>query len=589
MPIATDMRTVPGLLAARASNTPHSPAFCFRRDSRTWEQVDWGDFAECVGHAAARLAQAGLFPGDRIGILAPTCIEWEYAQMGALHLGAVVVGIDANYPEETRHALLRSLRLSALAVEHAAILERIPSDLVAGLKFVIVFDGSAPPMGFPVPCIKDALDSPQPAALAQRGPPRACAEDVAIVVFSSGTSGAPKPIAYTHGQVVLAVEAIVEVFPDIAEQSHFLCWLPLAQLFQRILNFCAIAKGATSYIVADPRNVMNELPSAAPVLLIGVPRFYERVRQGIEDNVASLNGVRGVLGRQGLRFLRRSAAGVRSAADRLLAPALERWVLSRLRAAFGMNLRYLISGSAPMPGPLLRWYESLGLPIYEAYGVSENIVPIAMNRPGARRSGTAGQPLPLNDVKLGDDGEILVRGPGVFSGYLDAATEHPLRPDGFWTTGDLGKFDTDGFLTVTGRKRDVFKSSGGRWVTPEHIEAAVQKVPCIDQVVVLGDSLAGIVAIACINAADPQKQLLQERLRSALVELPPGERPQIVLVRSRPFTIEGGELTTNLKVRRRAIAEEHRSAIARGVSELKRVQAAPGTKADRLPVIVECQ
>ena len=611
MRAAINMRTVPGLLAARAAKTPRSPAFRFRRDSTDWEPVAWGNFAERVGRVAARFAQAGLSPGDRIGILAPTCIEWEYTQMGALRLGAVVVGIDPNYPEETRHALLRSLRLSALAVKDAATLERVPVDVFDRFRFIIVFDGSAPPADFPVKCLRGALDAIEPAEQAPESLPGPSAENVAIVAFSSGTSGTPKPIAFTHEQVVLAVEAIVGAFPEIGEGSCFVCWLPLANLFQRVINFCAIAKGATSYIVTDPRSVMNELPSAAPVLLIGVPRFYEHVHEGIENRIASWTGLPGMLGRRGLELLRRRSEEVPAVTDRLLAPILDRWVLSRLRAAFGANLRYLISGSAPMPKRLLRWYESLGLPVYEAYGASENIVPIAMNRPGARRLGTVGQPLPLNDVKLGDDGEILVRGPGMFSGYLDTANARSPRPDGFWPTGDLGELDTDGYLTVTGRKGDAFKSPGGRWIAPEHVEAALQRVPCIGQAVVLGDGLAGIVALAYVNAAalrtrqsshpaqtspspegafaPAEKRSLRAELHSALAELPPGGRPQIVLIRGHPFSVEEGELTTNLKVRRRAIAQKYRSVIERAFRELERVQAIPGPKATDLPLVVECE
>ena len=605
------MRTVPGLLAHRASRTPRTPAYCVRRDSTAWEAVDWGDFASRVDNVAAELARSGLAPGDRIGILAPTCIEWEYTQMGALRLGAVVVGIDPYYPEETRHALLRSLRLTSLVVEDRAVLERMPAEVLERIKLIMIFKGPTPTTACRVLPLQEALAGSEFAGRVLQSRPGPSADNVAIVVFSSGTSGAPKPIAFTHEQVVLAIEAIVEAFPDIAEESHFVCWLPLANLFQRIINFCAITKGVTSYMVSDPRNVMNELPSAAPSLMIGVPRFYERVREGIEHQVSSLRGIPGLLGRLALGIARRRADGHRSVTDSLLAPALDKWVLPRVRGAFGPNLRYLISGSAPMPWRLLHWYEAVGLPVYEAYGASENIIPISMNRPGTRRLGTVGQPLAPNDVRLGSDGEILVRGPGVFSGYLDSTNAQALRPDGFWATGDLGELDADGFLSVTGRKSEVFKSPGGRWIVPENIESALQTVPYIGQAVVVTDGIPGLVALACMDVTalrsrrlsrpgetarlptsaltDSEKQALQAELRSALAELPSSERPRVVLVRSHPFTVEGGELTANLKLRRRVIALKYRSVINRALVELDIPRGDPESRETGLPLIVECE
>ena len=605
------MDTIPRLLAERAAKTPGAPAFCVKRGATSWEPIHWQQFADRVEGVAAKLGEFGLSRGDRIGILAPTSIEWEYVQMGALRLGAVVVGVDPSYPEETRHALLRSLRLAALAVKDAAALDLISPDVRNALKCLIVFAGPAQEAGGPTLSVQETLDARGSTPATPASLPEPAAHDLAIVVFSSGTSGTPKPIAYTHQQVVLAVGAIVEAFPAVAEGSRLVCWLPLANLFQRIINFCAVANGAISYIVSDPRNVMNELPSAAPALFIGVPRFYERVQEGIESRISAMSGVAGLLGRLGLGLVRRRAEGTASATDRLLAPLVEKWVLSRLRGTFGPNLRYLISGSAPMPKRLLNWYESIGLPVYEAYGVSENIVPIAMNRPGERRLGTVGPPLRLNDVRLGDGGEILVRGPGVFSGYLDAMEAPSPRPDGFWSTGDLGAFDTNGFLTVTGRKSDVFKTSSGRWLVPAHVEAALQAVPWVGQAVVLGEGLPGIVALLHIDSAifrsrhspaagsaassslgglsQAEKQLLVSELQSALAALPHGERPQAILIRTRPFTVEEGELTTNLKVRRHAIAQKYRVAIDGAIHDLERARRSTAGPETALPLVVDVQ
>lgn len=596
-------RTLPALLAERVHQTPEATAFRVVSGAHQGPSVTWAEFAVATNAVAHALSRHGLTPGDRIGILAPNCVEWEYVQMGALRLGAVVVGIDPNYADDTLRAAVGSAGLSALAVQNRATLERIPGKLIDSLKCVVTFEAVTSPMARTMQ-IGDALTtSAIPSALA---PPSGA--DHAIVVFSSGTTGAPKAIAYTHEQVVAAVNAIVEAFPGIEQGAgSLLCWLPLANLFQRIINFCAIAKGATSYVVGNPREVMQALPVACPDLLIGVPRFYERVYQGVVDSVASLSGVRGMLGRWALDLMRRRADSASSPSDRVLGRLADALVLRRLRGAFGPRLRYLICGSAPMPEGLLRWYEAIGLPIYEAYGVGENIIPVAMNRPGERRLGSVGKPLSLNEVRIDNDGEILVRGPGLFSGYL-SGTSGPdtarQRAD-YWPTGDLGSFDSDGFLSVTGRKADIFKSPGGRWLSPTRIEAQLRTVSVIDQAVVFGAGRPALIAVVSLNLAalrasprcgidtqsasapgsitDAQMSFVRDAVREAVALLPKHERPQAVLLITRPFTVSGGELTSNLKLRRRAIEEKFRTAIENAYAQLSRV--AKGSPDGALPLI----
>ena len=263
---------------------------------------------------------------------------------------------------------------------------------------------------------------------------------------------------------MIAVRAILDAFPEIDEGAQLLCWLPLANLFQRIINFCAIERGATSYVVEDPREVVQHLATANPHVFIGVPRFFEKLHAGIEERLAASPAVVRRLARWGLAAGTRRAERLRAGlgvgfGDRMRWRIADALVVRRLRAVFGHNIRFLISGSAPMPVWLLEWFEGLGLPVLEAYGVSEDIVPVAMNRPAARKLGTVGRPMLGNEVALGPDSEIRVRGPGVFRGYLGTESPAPAA-DGFWATGDLGEFTSDGFLRLTGRKSDAFKTRG---------------------------------------------------------------------------------------------------------------------------------
>jgi len=596
--------TLPSLLAKRVRETPGTAAFRPLDSGRAGSAVTWAEFASAADAVASALHHRGVRRGDRIGILARTCVEWEFAQMGALRLGAIVVGIDPNYADDTLRRLFQALRLAVVVVADAPMLARVPADVLKSVKLVVTLAGTAPLDGRSL-SIDEAL-------VAESGPlsmlPAPEGTDLAIVVFSSGTSGLPKPIAYTHQQVVHAVETIVAAFPDVAAGNSLLCWLPLANLFQRILNFCAIARGVTVFVLGDPRKVMDVLPVAAPRLLIGVPLFYERVYQGILQRVSSLAGMRGALARWGLGLLRRKADAALTSGDRMLAPLAERLVFRSLRGVFGARLEYLVSGSAPMPDSLLRWYDALGLPVYEAYGVSENVVPIALNHPGTRRLGSVGKPSAMNEVRVAADGEILVRGPGVFGGYLDQSeVDSRPAPDGFWPTGDLGALDADGYLSITGRKADVFKSPSGRWIAPARIEALLRGIPGVDEAVIVGAGRPVVIAIVGVNAqalgtaagaarrdaahlhapAEADLRFLRDAVSATVAALPAEERPRALLVSTRAFSVSGGELTSNLKLRRHAIEEKLRTTIDDAYARLRAAKV-PGREGEASPLVLLC-
>jgi long-chain acyl-CoA synthetase len=563
---ALDAPTLPRLLAARTAATPHAVAFVARAPDGDWRERSWQAFAARVDALARAFVAAGLRPGQRLGILARTSVAWEEVQMAALAAGAVVVGLDPNYADATLNAAAAQARLHTLVTDDAAALARLQPEVRDPLALTLEISADGP-RGLDAFLRRHAS---QPAVL-----PVASPDDGALVTFSSGTTGAPRAILYTHAQVRLAVRAITAAFPTIGAGTRLLCWLPLANLFQRVLDCCAVATGATSYVVADPRQAMAEAAAVRPQLMIGVPRFFERVHAEIVGRVA-----RGPLPAQWL-FARAVAAGAAASvaatpARRLAQRAADRLVLARVRAAFGGEIEFLVSGSAPMPRHLLDWYEAVGLPMYEAYGVSEDIVPIALNRPGARRLGTTGQPLAPNEVKVAGDGEVLVRGPGVFAGYLFAPPDAPT-PDaeGWWRTGDLGSLDDDGYLAVAGRKGDAFKTSTGRWIQPTTIEERLARIAYVTHVAAGGLARkAPAVVIDIDPAAAPDPARIAADVRAASIDLAAHARPAVVVIAAAPFSIAGGELTSNLKLRRAAILARHASALDEGYAALERDAAA---------------
>lgn len=544
--------TLPGLLERRTALAPGAPAYVVPDDGGRWHPVDWRSFRDRVGAAARGLAAGGLRRGDRIAILAPTSLDWDVCQLAALSLGACVVGIDPHYPADLADALVADLRPAILVAGGPELLGRIRPETGATLRAVALFEGSAPGV---LPWRSLAAE---PAA-----PPHDCAPgEPALVAFSSGTSGRPKAVTYTHRQVALACEAILDRFADIEEGSTLVCWLPLANLFQRIINFCSMAGGGSSWVVSDPRRAVEVARIAAPQVFIAVPRFLEKLWDGMRKKLADLPAPARVPIERAVEAarlqVRLEQRGERVPFTlRLAAAAARRTILRPLRRVLGSRLRYFVSGSAPCPLPILERFAALGLPVYEAYGQSENVVPIAAGAPGASRPGSVGRPLRHNEVRLAGDGEVQVRGPGVFDPAVadNARYRGSLTPDGYLATGDLGEWLPGGFLRLTGRKADLWKAPNGRWVSPAAIEGALREVPGVEQAVVLPRS--PLVGVLVLGGDVPAHDRLRDDVTRALEAFPPGERPRGFLLTTRPLSIEGGELTTNLKLRRDAVERRH--------------------------------
>lgn len=571
--------TIPGLLEERGAATSAAIAFHALDQNEVWRSVDWEQFLQAAQWVGTKLADLGIRKGDRVGIMAATSLDWEYAQMGALSAGAVVAGIDPAYPADQLSHVIENLELSVLFVQDRSVLTKIPPELRRQIDLFVFFEDE--PRQKNELSMMDLLTGKETDTFA--GLPNVLPEDEAVIVFSSGTTGMPKAITFTHRQVTVAVEAIVRAFNDLDSKSVFLCWLPLSNLFQRIVNFCAIKIGASSYILSDPRDLMHYVQQVNPDILIGVPKVFERVYSGVSDRIENGNWPVRILVRWTIRTGYRFAAaktvrgGYADFMNGLLRKLAEVVLLRRLRKVFGSRIRYLVSGSAAMPIRLLEWFDAIDLPVYEVYGISENVVPVAVNSPLNRKLGTVGMPLLPNEVKLSEEGEILVRGPGVFGGYREGKDESNLRfsPDSYWHTGDLGQLDAEGFLSIIGRKNDVFKTPSGRWVAPVRIEERLRSITYVEQSIVFQHKSGKIVAVVVANfekcmqkiggghhsgvrnvIEDKFHQILEADINTALADLPLYQRPLYVAVTDKPWTVDGGELTVNMKVRRSFVAQQ---------------------------------
>lgn len=567
--------TLPDLLDRRAALTPSQPAYFVRQPDGHWTPTTWLEFRNSVASLAVAFRRHGMGPGNRVGILARTSLGWESAQMAALACGATVAGIDPYYPDPLVNDLVARLNLTALIVEDAAALGRVsPANRDRCTFIASVRNGMHEGRG-ELPGLEQLRSLEANAVgLDSAAQPHAAA----LVAFSSGSTGDPRPILYTHEQVVHACRAILELYPELSPDTHLVCWLPLANLFQRMINFCATAKGAVSYIVEDPHQVMEVVPIANPEVFVAVPRFCEKLRAGAMQQVRE-SPARAWLVERAIALgaavrIHEPRRGPISPLKRIVAKLADHLVLARLRRVLGTRIKFIISGSAPMPRPLLEWFRAIGIPVLEAYGVSENLVPITANRLSACKTGTVGSPVGDNEVRIASDGEVRVRGRGVFLPSLgeNVASAAALTPDGFLATGDLGSVDEDGFLTLLGRRTEAYKNARGRWVSLTQIEAVLRELPEVEHAAVMrmpADLLIGVLAVSQPNgaatavggsdAASLQDRLAstwRERLVHALPQLPEAMRPAGFLVVAAGFTPESGEITTNFKLRRAAIAEK---------------------------------
>ena len=571
-----------GHLVLRAAERYQGAALRYKTEGR-WVDISYPALGDAARANARGLIALGIEPGDRVAILSDTRPEWTLADAGALCAAAVVVPVyQTNSPDECQYVLDHSGARAIFCedAEQAKKIAQIRSRCPA-LENVIVLTGEAE--GAMSLAELQARGQAVPASTVDERVAAVHPDDLATLVYTSGTTGPPKGCILTHENWTSAVDMYVDRL-QLAGGSFFL-FLPLAHVMARITQMFSLDIGATViFWRRDPTSLLDDLREASPTHFAAVPRLFEKIytaaSAGIAEQSALKRGVFNWALRVGGEVRAREDAGkpVGWLLERQHALA-DRLVLSKIRALFGGDLDFAISAAAPIAADVLHFFNAAGVRVLEAYAMTETTAAGTINTLDAWRVGTVGRPLPPGELRLADDGEVLMSGPHVFGGYYNdpEATAESLT-DGWIHTGDLGSMGEDGFVTITGRKKELIITSSGKNVTPSNIENALRESRWLSQAIVHGDNRPYLVALVTLDpeelaalaeqtgaGPDPAAMAGDERVRGVIQrEIDTANRRFARIEQIKRFAVlprdlsqADGELTPTLKVKRRVVYREY--------------------------------
>jgi len=576
--------TIADLLPAAVEKYGSEPAVMYRDDSGEWTTRSFVEVGDQVRRLSLGLIDLGVRKGDKVAILANTRPEWSYYDFAALTAGAIVVPIyQTNSPEECQYVLENS-DAKVVIVEDSEQLDKIRQvrDRCPKLEHVIRMTGSS----------DDAISADD---VAKRGASHEASEweerwrsvtpdDICTFIYTSGTTGPPKGCVLSHGNYRAMVNMSVEQTVLESGRITYL-YLPLAHSFALLIQLLSFAVGGTlAYWERDPLKILPNLAEVKPHYFPSVPRIFEKIYTAANSRADKAGGVQRAIFNWAVGVGRRVRELERRGKSpwpplRIEHAIADRLVLSNIRNLFGGRIIEAVSGAAPINPEILRFFDAAGVLVLEGWGMTETSTAATISRPDAFKLGTIGRPFPGCEVKIAEDGEILVRGPNVFQGYYknEEATRETLV-DGWLRTGDIGAIDADGFVRITGRKKDIIITAGGKNITPANIEAEVKQHPLVSQCVLIGDRRPYLVALLTLDPEeavkfagehglgdDPDAIASSEQVRHAIEDhiekmnqkFARVEQVKKFKILPRDLSQEGGELTPTMKVKRNVVADKY--------------------------------
>jgi long-chain acyl-CoA synthetase len=557
-----------------------------------WTELSYAELAERVQAASLGFRELGIGAGDRVAILSENRPEWAITDYACLAARCTDVPIYPTLPSRQLEYILRDSGAVALVASGAqlekalAVRGRLPE-----LRHIVTLDpgGGEGVLGFDelLECGRSASGRhPEWRAHALGAGPG----DLATLIYTSGTTGDPKGVMLTHGNIASNVTTCCRLF-TFGDRDECLSFLPLSHIFERMFgHYSMFHAGVVINYAGGIETVAADMHERRPTLMASVPRLYEkiyaRVLDGVRAGPAPRRRIFTWARRVGEEWVDRTLAGAPIPPSLALRRRLaDRLVFSKLRARTGGRIRYFISGGAPLSPEIARFFHAAGMPILEGYGLTETSPVIAVNTHRHTKLGTVGRPIPGVEVRVADDGEILTRGPNVMRGYFNKpeATAEALDADGWFHTGDIGLVDAEGYLRITDRKKDLIVTAGGKNIAPQPIENLAKGSKYVSNAVMLGDRRPYPIMLVVPNPeplrtwasrhglpTDDLERLVsvpdvhtkvEREVRKMLRDLAQFEMPKKFLLLPREFSVETGELTPTLKVRRRIVEERHKAAI----------------------------
>jgi long-chain acyl-CoA synthetase len=548
-PLST--RTAPALWRYVLAQGWTTPAYLEER-SDGWREVSWQEAGERVDGLGRALLTRGVKPGDAVAVVSRTRLEWILLDWAIMSIGAVVVGLyPTNTASECAYILGHSEAELAFVEdeEQRAKLASVQGELPL-LRNVIGFEE--------LPAFEREGGSAEPEPVRE--------DDLATLIYTSGTTGPPKGCMLSHKNLVTAA---LRVKTHLEEQSDtVLLFLPLAHSFARIVHHSAAFHGATLALVSDATRLPEALARTRPTILPAVPRVYEKVHANTLGEIERSSGAKRAIGRWALGVGAR--AGRLRREGRRVPPVLQlqqkladRLVFSKVRERLGGRLRLGVSGAAPLGIDVLEFFHSLNMLVIEGYGLTETSSSLSVNDPDDYRFGTVGHAVDGCELRLDSDGEILVRSDTIFTGYYKEpeATAAAFTEDGWFRTGDVGEIDTDGWVKLTDRKKDLIITAGGKNIAPQNLENALKASRFVSQALVVGDRRPYVTALITLDPVELEtanrgpQELVQEIVDGVNRDRVRVEQIKRFAILPRDFSQEEGELTPTLKLRRKVVHE----------------------------------
>lgn len=559
-----------------------SDVVSFRRQvDGTWLDVTAKEFAGQVLAVAKGMAQAGIRRGDRVAIMSKTRYEWTLIDFAIWAAGAVTVPIyDTSSPEQV-YWILSDSAAKGVFVEtngHRGAVEEI-RDRLTELDNTWQIEGDSPAVE-ELAALGASLSDDE---LHERRR-EVSADELATIVYTSGTTGRPKGVELTHRNLLAEIRADIEAFPQLMEQGNsLLCFLPLAHVLARAIAVTALTARVTLGHTPDVKNLVADLGTFRPTFVVAVPRVFEKVYNSAKQK-AHGDGKGKIFDAAeavAVEYSQAQDTGGAGFALKLKHLAFDKLVYGKLRAALGGRCVAAVSGGAPLGARLAHFFRGIGVPVFEGYGLTETSAAANVNTQTAFRVGTVGKPVNGTSVRIADDGEVMLKGDVVFRAYYNnpQATAEALT-DGWFHTGDLGELDTDGFLKITGRKKEIIVTAGGKNVAPSGLEDTIKAAPLVSQAMVVGDQRPFIAALVTVDeeyfpawksqhgkpagatvadlASDADLLAeIQAAVDEANKSVSKAEAIKKFTVLANDFTEAGGEITPSLKLKRNVVTKNY--------------------------------